>query len=138
MVPEKNELNELKIASLELIQDVRTLTKKTDNASIKLAKTAKINRRLIYGLTVSLFLDICLTVIIAVNTNRSLDNSHEIKEIQTSQRKDALCPLYQLFLNARSNAGRKAAPDPIAYDKAFEVIQDGYNALSCKEFIKNK
>jgi hypothetical protein len=54
---------------------------------------------------------------------------------QTTQRQKALCPLYQVFLDSKSPEGRAAAPDPLKYDHAFKVIQEGYDALECSDFI---
>jgi hypothetical protein len=107
-----------------------------------LAQRARTNRRLIFVVLLGCGLDILLTIVLAIfgvgvinNTNRIDDLTARLDQAQTVQRQKALCPLYQIFLDSKSAAGRKAAPDPKKYDHAFVVIRQGYDALECDQYI---
>ena len=100
------------------------------------------NRRLIFFVIAGGALDILLTVVISfalagmnANTERIDALTQRLDTAQTVQRQKALCPLYQIFLDSKSAAGRAAAPDPAKYDHAFVVIADGYKALECDQYI---
>lgn len=100
---------------------------------IDVARYGKNNRKLIWGLVLSLVFDMVLTFFL-VNNAIKVDNvTKRLDVAQSVQRQGALCPLYQIFLDSKSSEARKRAVDPQKYDEAFEVIQDGYNKLKCNE-----
>src|SRR6266700_4122480 len=81
----------------------------------RLTTRAKVNRRLIITIIIGFVLDITLTVIMAfvLNTQNTTTNrinalTQQLQQEQTVQRKEALCPLYQLFINADTPATRAA------------------------------
>lgn len=128
----------------EFIEAVRTFTEEAkslsaakDSRIVDLSKRARSNRRLIWVTIGSLILDVALTAAITIGGLQISSLTHRLDVSQTETRQRALCPLYQVFLDSKSKAGRDAAPDPKKYDKAFEVIQDGYDALNCNDFISD-
>jgi hypothetical protein len=126
----------------QLIAEVDELAQDSGNQFVSLAKRARTNRMLIVATIASVTIDLVLTVVLALvgvgwqqNTDRIDKLTKRLDTAQTVQRQKALCPLYQVFLGSKSDAGRKAAPDQEKYDHAFEVIQDGYDVLECDQFI---
>jgi hypothetical protein len=128
---------------------VTSLKKAVDDATavrdelVSLRRVGHLNRVLIVSVFVGLALDVTLTVVLSFvlsgqinNTNRIDSITSRLEQAQTVQKSAALCPLYQLFLGLRTPAGRAAAiargtPAEV-WDKEFEVIQQGYDALNCK------
>ena len=142
-VPGKDDRKtELAALAAQLIAEVDELSRDSGNQFVSLAKRARTNRLLIIATAASVLIDLVITVILAIigagmqqNTNRIDALTQRLDTAQTTQRQNALCPLYQIFLDSKSAAGRKAAPDPQKYDHAFTVIADGYKALDCDQFI---
>jgi hypothetical protein len=140
--PDRDRLEELIRVGQSLLVEIQNFAKAGGQQFTALAGRARSNRRAIVALSVSLALDIALTVIMAIGWVQVTDNDDRIAALterldqaQTVQRQKALCPLYQLLLDSKSAASRAAAPDPKAYDHAFEVIQSGYDAFQCSVFI---
>lgn len=138
----QDRLTRLTELASEIIQELESLVTDSGNQFVSLAKRAQTNRRLIVVTIASLVLDVVLSVFLTLGIVQIKHNEHQISTLtnrldisQTVQRQKALCPLYQLFLDSESPAGRAAAPDPIKYDHAFVVIRDGYNVLGCSAFI---
>lgn len=125
-----------------LIAEIEILTKDSGDQFLSLAKRARTNRMLILVTIFSVLIDFALSiamifVMIAMqhNTDRIDALTQRLDTAQTVQRQKALCPLYQIFLDSKSAAGRAAAPDPEKYDHAFVVIKQGYDALECDQYI---
>jgi hypothetical protein len=118
-----------------LLGEAEHLNKETGGQIVSLSRTARVNRRLIWVTVAGFALDLALTVAVAVGALQIGSLTHRLDVAQTVQRQKALCPLYQVFLDSKSPAARKAAEDPIKYDHAFKVIQDGYNVLECSAYI---
>jgi hypothetical protein len=149
MVTEKSPTNgdrdrrdELINLAVQLINEVDDLAEDSGNQFVALARRARTNRLLIVATIVSVSIDLIITIVLSIigvgmqhNTDRIDSLTQRLDEAQTVQRQKALCPLYQIFLDSRSEAGRKAAPDPKKYDHAFTVIQQGYDALECGQYI---
>lgn len=128
-----------------LIEKLNQLNRRAGIELYDIAKFGVSNRRRIWVSWVALALDILLTAAMAVGglllhstAEQTQTNTKRIEYNQTIQRQKALCPLYQLFLDSESPQGRAAAPDKLAYDKAFKVIHEGYDALDCKTLLKKK
>jgi hypothetical protein len=129
-------LRQLVKTTPELAEQIRTLGRDTGDQFVTLAHWAKANRRLIWALGVSLVLDLVLTFALAWDTVRVDSLTHRIDVAQTTQRQKALCPLYGLFLSSENPKSRAAYPEgPAAYDRAFGVIKQGYNALDCTSYL---
>ncbi len=127
-----------------LTKSVNKLNADVGDQMVSMAKVTKRNERLIVGLIISFILDVTLTVFMAFGMVVLKSNTDDIQvltdkvvAVQTVQRQKALCPLYQLFLDSKSEVGRARAPDPVKYDQAFVVIQQGFDALKCTE-LANK
>ena len=134
--------DELITLATTLIAEVDELAGDSGKQFVSLAKRARTNRILITVTIFSVLIDLALTVVLAIigtsmqhNTDRIDQLTQRLDNSQTVQRQKALCPLYQIFLDSKSAAGRAAAPDPKKYDHAFVVIRQGYDALGCDEFI---
>src|SRR5881628_3976659 len=102
----------------QLLSEIEEIGEKSGNQFVNLAKRARTNRQLIMLVIIGGLLDIVLTVamIFAMvgmqhNTDRIDTLTKRLDNAQTVQRQKALCPLYQVFLDSKSSAGRKAAPD---------------------------
>lgn len=143
--PGLNPLDRLTEAASALLEELEALGQDSGRQFTSLARKSKQNRRMIWALVV------CLTLIAALTTgfgfalfqvDRNADRidalTHRLDVAQTETRRGAFCPLYEIFLSSRSPQARKAAEDPKAYDRAFKVIEDGYQALRCPEFTDDK
>jgi hypothetical protein len=140
---EKDRVSRLIGMAVELTEEVEELARDSGQQFTSLARTARKNRMMIWALVGSMLLDVVITVALMIvgsgvvdNTRRIDDFSQQLRADNTAQRQRALCPLYGIFRDSKSEAGRKAAPDKAAYDHAFEVIEDGYAVLGCAEFLK--
>ncbi|MFE0101145.1 hypothetical protein [Streptomyces sp. NPDC059009] len=125
-----------------LIDEVAELAGENGAQLVTLTKRSRTNRRMILVTLASLVLDVALTVTMALglvrvdhNADRIDSLTHRLDVAQSDTRRKAFCPLYTIFLSSKSAQGRKAAADPKAYDHAFDVIEEGYKALNCGEFI---
>lgn len=146
MSPENNdrseELARLTAVAYELVDNVNKLNRDSGKQLVTLTHRAKRNRQMIWMLIGSFLVDVVLTILLAAGFVSVNDNANKIESVttrldmsQTIGRQRALCPLYQIFLDSKSDAGRKRSPQgPEAYDRAFKTIEDGYNALECNDF----
>lgn len=129
-------------AAQHLMVQVDALGKEGGVQFTSLAKRSRSNRRLGIIAISGLVLDVVLSVVLSIGLIQVRANETDIHRLtdrlntsQTVTRQQALCPLYQIFLDSRTPAGRAAAPDKAKYDHAFEVIQKGYDVLGCASFI---
>ncbi|MFJ4828384.1 hypothetical protein ACIP79_00360 [Streptomyces sp. NPDC088747] len=139
--PIGDRLTQLIEVARELLEEITELKEEGGEHFVTLTKRARLDRRMIWGLVVSLTLSVTLTAAFGFGLNRVDSNTDGIGELtqrmdvaQTDTRRRAWCPLYSLLLGSKTPQGRAAAEDPRAYDRAFEVIDDGYRALNCSEF----
>jgi hypothetical protein len=140
---EAEKLDRLILSAQELGQEVEQLAAESGVQFVSLAKTARRNRIMIWGVVIGGILDVILTVVMVIVGNGMIDNTNRIDALaqetsatQQAQRQRALCPLYGIFLESKSAAGRAAAPDPKKYDHAFEVIEEGYRFLECDQYLQ--
>lgn len=140
--PDPDRTDELISLATTLISEIEELSDASGKQLVSLARRARINRLLILATAASVIIDLVLTIVLTIigvgmqhNTDRIDQLTQRIDEAQSVQRQKALCPLYQIFLDSKSDAGRKAAPDPKKYDHAFVVIKQGYDALECDHYI---
>lgn len=120
-----------------LIEKIEHLDRSAGDKLVDLAKQSKRDRRILRALIVSFVLNILLTVFVVIGLVQLQSLTSRLDAAQSTGRQNALCPLYQLFLDSRSDKARAASPQgPEAYDNAFKIIQKGYDALECQEFIK--
>lgn len=129
-------------ATQTLADNVADLARGAGVQMVTLARRSRRQRNMIWALAASVLLDILLSlgtaaafVIADRNADRIAELTERLNTSQTTTRQQALCPLYTLMKDSYSEAGRKAAPDPEKYDNAYRVIQQGYDALKCAEFI---
>ncbi len=130
--------------ALQLTTEIEELAQDSGHQLTSLARTAKRNRVMIWGVVVGGVLDLVLTVVLAfigagmqTNTDRIDALTHRLDVSQTSTRQKVLCPLYQLLKDTGSPQARAAAPDKKVYDHNYKVINDGYNELKCSA-VKGK
>ncbi|WP_030777380.1 hypothetical protein [Streptomyces sp. NRRL S-920] len=134
-------LDRLASAASALLEELEALGQDAGRQFTALAKRSQRNRRMIRIVVVSLVLDVLLTAAVGFglfqvdsNADRIDDLTQRLDVAQSETRRKAFCPLYEIFLGSKSEQGRKAAADPKAYDRAFDVIESGYRALDCAEF----
>jgi hypothetical protein len=139
---EKAELEALVEAAAGIQDRVQRLAADEGVQFETLAQKAHRNRMLATSAIVGVFISLLILTALAFvgvgmqrNTDRIDQLTQRLDAAQTTQRKKALCPLYQVFLDSKSPQGRAAAPDPQKYDHAFVVIQQGYDALHCSDFL---
>lgn len=99
-----------------------------------LARQSQMTRRLVwFSWAVLAVLAAALTVAVValVGVGRT---AHRLDVSDTTSRQSALCPLYQVLINAESPKARAHAVDKAEFDKAYAVIHQGYKALNCIEF----
>lgn len=135
-------LGELAALAQQLVEEIDDLSEGTGGQLVALSKRSRSNRRLILVTLAGFTLDILLTVALGAGgwqlhtSNDRIDAlTRRLDIAQTDTRQRVLCPLYQLLRDSKSAAGRAASPDPQAYDHSFAVIESGYKALKCAEFI---
>jgi hypothetical protein len=132
---EHAEVEALVEAATGLMDKVHKLAQDEGIQFTTLAKKAHETRVLAVVAITGLILDVVLTFAMAFGGWQLKHLTNRLDVAQTTTRQKALCPLYQVFLDSESPAGRKAAPDPVKYDHAFKVIREGYSALECSKFI---
>ncbi len=132
---EHQQVRELVSAAAGLKQEISKLNYDSVDTVTKLGTYTKKTRKMAWALVISVAIDIVLTLFITSNAISINHLTARLDYAQTVNRQRALCPLYQLFLDSKSEVGRSRAPDPVKYDQAFVVIQDGFDALKCTEFI---
>jgi hypothetical protein len=132
--PTGDRLAQLTEVARQLLSEINGLTEKSGEQFVSLARRARDNRRMIWAaivLTVATGLGLFQVTINAAHID---DLTQRLDVAQTTQRQKALCPLYQVLLDLKSPQGRERAPDPVKYDHAFAVMEDGYQVLNCAEF----
>lgn len=123
-------------AAHTLINKIDQLDRGTGSQLLALTKRSKLNRNLLILMAVAGVVTLALTAAVVVGYQRTDDLAHRLDVAQTTQRQKALCPLYGLFLSSRNDKSRAAYPQGAqAYDRAFGIIQDGYDVLECASFI---
>jgi hypothetical protein len=132
----RNRVEELIRIATELTDEIEDLARSSGHQFVSLARTAKINRRLIWTSITAVAFALVLATVVAINAVSINNITDRLDTQQTVQRQRALCPLYGIFLDSKSAQGRKQAPDPAKYDHAFEVIAEGYAVLECDQYLK--
>lgn len=133
--PSGESIGELTEAARDLIGKIDQLSAASgDERFVTLARASKRNRQMIVALVAMVVLNLCLGVVAGVALVSTIKNTDQLKAGATTSRQKALCPLYAVFLASDTKEKRAQAPDKVAYDRAFDVIRDGYDALGCKEF----
>lgn len=100
-----------------------------------LTRRSVANRRMVIMVIAGLILDVSLTIIVALTVIGVTSNSNTINELVRLQHDSALCPMYQLFIDSDTPAGRESARqrgnDMAEREKLFNVIRASYAALNC-------
>ena len=125
----RDRLTELTDAAERLVEGVNALNREAGGQLTSLAVTAKRNRQMIWGLVVSISLDLLLTAFVIFLADK-------VNDTQEVTRAEVLCPLYQQFINADTPAARErakqAGQDLKAREEAYKVIREAYAVLNCK------
>lgn len=132
----QEQMDDLIRAAVDLNRRIESIALESGAQFVSLAKTARRNRLMIWVSITGVVLDILLTVVISVFGYQLAGLTNRLDSTQSAQRQRALCPLYGVFLDSKSEQGRAQAPDKAKYDHAFEVIEQGYRVLGCAEFLK--
>lgn len=127
---QEQRIAELTEAAEQIVVGINALNRETGGQLVSLATTARRNRMMIWGLTLSLLVDLLLTFFIVGLT-------FKVEEAQQLTRSQVLCPLYQQFVNADTPAARELArkngQNLERRDEAFRVIHRSYDVLKCKK-----
>lgn len=133
-----DERSELLAAAGELNRQLAAIREGQGDQFVNLAKSAGRARRTawIAGIVSMVAMLICLMAGFALagvyqNANRIQQVTERLERGSTITRQNALCPLYEIFLDADTPEARAEAKDKKAYDEAFSVIHEGYDALQC-------
>lgn len=120
--------NEIKELVQALRVDIQRAELVRDDLN-KVSRSGKLTRVIVVVLSAVVVAVMTLSVVQAMNVRT-------VRQLVDTQQNYALCPLYQLFLNSDTAAGREAAirrGDDIAERaKAFAVIRQSYTALNCQ------
>lgn len=128
-----DKIAELTRAAEELVLNIDKLNRQTGGQLTRLSLRARRNRAMIWGLIISLTLDVLITLFV-VHLTVKVDDAQQLTRSQV------LCPLYQQFVNADTPKARalaiKTGQDLKARDEAFRVIHHSYDALRCSDFVR--
>lgn len=109
------------------------------------AKQIKNIRRIAMITAIGLVLDLSLTIIgvFLFNTTNTVShqvskNQRQITAIQEKTSTEALCPLYDIFLDVYNPKSPQALQNPVEYDREFTVIEQGATALGCKHHTRGR
>ncbi len=126
---QEQRIAELTKAANSLIEEVDEMNESAGTQLVTLTLRAKRNRMMIWGLSISLFLDVVLTAFM-------ISLTREVSSAEQLTRNQVLCPLYQQFVNSDTPQSRalakKVGQDMKARAEAFRVIHKSYNALECE------
>lgn len=134
------ELARLTQAATELMENVQALNRESGEQFVNLSRTAKFNRRMIWGLTVSFGLDILLTILITAGLISLNDVTKRVDETQATQKAQVLCPLYELFIASDTPEVRERLRQSGQTEEAlrnrteqFKIIRHSYSVLECSK-----
>lgn len=137
--------DELTEQARNLVSEINKLNSDTGTKLEVVTKRQRRNTKVMVLVLLSFLADIIVTLVLGFTIHATAENTDKVDKItqrldyqQDVTRKKVLCPLYQLFVDSRSEEGRKAyAKGPAEYDRVFNQIQDSYNAINCAEFKEN-
>lgn len=122
----------------ELRRSARVVTRVRDEI-LELRKIGSTNRRLVTASLIGAFIALVLIVSLIVISVQLKIVSNRLDAEVTTQKVEALCPLYQILVAADTPANRAAAQargdDMVYRDKSFGTIRHSYDVLHCKDFI---
>jgi hypothetical protein len=135
MTTEESELGRLTAEARKLVIAVEGLNRDAGNKLVDLTVSDRRNRRVQWALVLSYLAHVGLTVALIFAFNGLSGNTSAINEVQKVAQRDALCPLFQIFIDARSEEGKaRSTLTPEEYDRAYDNIQNGYDAMKCAQF----
>lgn len=142
----RNKLDELNEQAKGLITEISKLNEETGNQISGVSKRLTRNQKIMWLLVATLLLTVITTVVLAFTVASTRENTEKVDAIttrldiqQTVTRQKVLCPLYQIFVDSRSEQARKTYPrGPEEYDRIFNIIQTSYDTIKCGEFKQEK
>lgn len=135
MSPNEEELRALIAQANALTASVDRLNSDIGEQVVELGRVDKQNHNMIRVLAAVVIVQLVLGALVAISLFGVKSNTDRLDRSEIVSRQEALCPLYELFLESKSPQGRDAYPQgPEAYDQAFMTIQHGYDALQCSDF----
>jgi hypothetical protein len=127
-----DDLLRLELQAAALSASVGRINEDIGDQVVKLSLMAKKNRRLIKALAASFALDILLTIGLGFGFVQLDKTSSELDAVQKVAQREALCPLFDIFMQARSEEGKaRSTLSPEEYDRAYDRIENGYHAMKC-------
>jgi hypothetical protein len=106
----------------------------TNRQAKQIKRTSRALRWTIVGLAV----DIILTVVISLTVGQQRQNTADIASIQERSSTEALCPMYDVFLDLYNPNSPGALQDPALYERQFATFEAGARALRCKHVTRGR
>lgn len=129
---EAQHLEQVAVDLRETIKGLREDMARADAIRVELnqlTRSGRLTRMIVISVSVIVF----IVMVIGATQIYSLKR---LDDVVTIQHDSALCPLYQIFINADTPAARDAAikrgDDMSQRDRAFTTIRQSYNALNCQ------
>lgn len=138
----RNKLDALSEQAGELVAEINRLNEDTGKTLEGVNTKVRRNQRMTWLVGLSLLADLLVTVVLGFTLHSTTTNADKTDRVaarltynQTVTRQKVLCPLYQLFIDSKSEAGRKSYPEgPAAYDKVFMTLQESYDIIRCAQY----
>lgn len=137
----RNKLDDLTEQAGELVAQINHLNAGTGVEVEGLNKKVRRSQKMMILIGVSLVANLVLTVTVAFTVRSTVENTDKVDTVtqrldyqQDVTRKQVLCPLYQIFVDSKTEQGRQAYPKgPKAYDENFAIIEKSYNVIQCAD-----
>jgi hypothetical protein len=137
----RNKLDDLTEQAGELVTQINRLNAGTGVEVEGLNRKVRRSQKMMALIAVSLLANLILTVAVAFTVHSTVENTQQVDAVtqrldhqQNVTRKQVLCPLYQIFVDSKSDQGRKAYPQgPKEYDRVFKVIEKAYDTIQCAD-----
>lgn len=133
-IPDSGDVQNLADAARQLTEHVERMDRGATERDAVLARQSRTTRRLLW-LSWAVLAALVGALVVGVVALLGVEHTaHRLDVSTTVSRQRALCPLYQVLLNADTPKARDRAADKAGYDRAYAVIHEGYKALDCDQF----
>ncbi len=135
----REKLEALTQTANDLVAGVNALNAGTGVKVASLSTRIRRNQKVLWIVIASVVLDIAVTLVVTFTVVNTRENTDKLNDLtarlnysQNVSRKQALCPLFKIFVDSKSDAGRKAYPQGVKeYDRLFGIIEGSYRSLQC-------
>lgn len=138
----RNKLDALSEQAGDLVAEINKLNEDTGRTLEGVNTKVRRNQRMTWLVGLSLLADLIVTVVLGFTlhqTSTTADKTDKVTDrlnySQNVTRQKVLCPLYEIFINSKSDVGRQRHPGgPAEYDKIFVTFQQSYDVIKCAQF----